>query len=211
MIYELRTYTMQPGMAPFHANSAGTLGRDIRGDDYGVLVGHWMTEIGPLNQSMHMWAYADLNDRAAKKAALARNERWRTEYLPPNRAVIRRQEVRLLNAIVAPKPPESPGNIYEFRNYRLRPGASGKWCQAFIGALPVREKYSKLVGLWTTEAGQPNEICHIWAYRDLAARTEARTAASADPGWRAFLKESGPMIEEMWSTLMLPAGHSPLR
>lgn len=211
MIHELRTYTMQPGKAPLHAHSAGTLGRDIRGDDYGVLIGHWLTEIGPLNQSMHMWAYEDLNHRAERKAALAANERWRREYLPPNRAVIRRQEVRLLNPVVGPKAPEGAGNLYEFRNYRLKPGTSGTWCALFAEALPVREKYSHAVGLWASEAGQPNEVCHIWAYPDYAARTKARAAVMADPDWRAFLKESGPLIEEMRSTLMLPAAHSPLR
>ena len=30
-----------------------------------------------------------------------------------------------------------------------------------LGVLQVREKYSKIVGLWVGEAGQPNEVCHI--------------------------------------------------
>ena len=211
MIYELRTYTMKPGMAAVHAESAGTIGREIRGDDYGVLIGHWLTEIGPLNQSMHLWAYEDLNDRAEKKALLARNKRWRTDYLPPVRAVMQRQDVRLMTAIVPPKMPEADGNIYEFRNYRLKPGGLPGWSAAFTKALPVRENYSEIVGLWHSDAGQPNEVCHIWAYQNLATRGQARAAAAADPDWQLFLKEGGPMIEEMWSTLMLPVAHSPLR
>jgi hypothetical protein len=211
MIYELRTYTTKPGQAMVHVKNSGTLGREIRGDNYGKLVGHWVTEIGPLNQSMHMWEYESLNDRAEKRAALAKLDRWQNEYRPANGDAIIRQDVRLLNPVLAPKAPASDGNIYEFRNYRLRPGAMGKWCNAFTGALEVREKYSKIVGLWQTEAGQPNEVCHIWAYKDLAARAEARAAAAADPGWQAFLKEGGPLIEEMWATLMLPAAHSPLK
>jgi hypothetical protein len=211
MIYELRTYTTKPGQAMVHVNNSGSLGRDIRGDNYGKLVGHWVTEIGPLNQSMHMWEYESLNDRAEKRAALAKLDRWQNEYRPANGDAIIRQDVRLMNAVVAPKAPENDGNIYEFRNYRLRPGAMGKWCAAFTGALTVREKYSKIVGLWQSEAGQPNEVCHIWAYPDLNARAEARAAVAGDPGWQAFLKEGGPLIEEMWSTLMLPVAHSPLQ
>ena len=34
---------------------------------------------------------------------------------------------------------------------------------------------------------------------------------AADPGWREFLGKGGPLIEEMWSTVMLPAAHSPLQ
>lgn len=211
MIYELRTYTTKPGQAMVHVKNSGTLGRDIRGDNYGKLVGHWVTEIGPLNQSMHMWEYDSLDDRAEKRAALAKLDRWQNEYRPANGDAIIRQDVRLMNAVVSPKAPASDGNIYEFRNYRLRPGAMGKWCKAFTGALEVREKYSKIVGLWQSEAGQPNEVCHIWAYPDLNARAKARGGAAGDPGWQAFLKEGGPLIEEMWSTLMLPADHSPLK
>lgn len=160
---------------------------------------------------MHLWEYADLNERTEKRAALAKLDRWQNEYRPGNRGVMMRQDIRLLNPVVAPKAPESDGNIYEFRNYRLKPGVMAKWCDAFTGALPAREKYSKIVGLWTTEAGQPNEVCHIWAYKDMNARAEARAGSAADPGWQAFLKVGGPMIEEMWSTLMLPVAHSPLQ
>lgn len=211
MIHELRTYTTKPGQAMVHVNNSGTLGREIRGDNYGKLVGHWMTDIGPLNQSMHMWEYNDLNERAEKRAALAKLDRWQNEYRPANGGVIVRQDIRLMKPVVAPKAPDNEGNIYEFRNYRLKTGVIGKWCDAFTGALEHREKYSKLVGLWQTEAGQPNEVCHIWAYPDLNKRAEARAAAAADEGWQAFLKVGGPMIEEMWSTIMLPASHSPLK
>ena len=210
MIYELRTYTTKPGQAMVHVNNSGSLGREIRGDDYGKLVGHWVTEIGPLNQSMHMWEYNDLNERAEKRAALAKLDRWQNEYRPANGGVIIRQDIRLMNAVIGPKAPEGGGNVYEFRNYRLKTGAIGEWCALFTAAMEHREKYSKIVGLWQTEAGQPNEVCHIWAYKDLATRMEARAGAAADPGWQAFLKEGGPLIEEMWSTLMLPAAHSPL-
>jgi hypothetical protein len=77
--------------------------------------------------------------------------------------------------------------------------------------MPVREKYSKIVGLWVTEAGQPNEACHIWAYPDLNARAAARAGAMKDPGWQEFIGKSAPFLEEMHSTIMLPAAHSPLK
>jgi hypothetical protein len=211
MIYELRTYTTKPGAAPIMAKNAATVGRDIRGNDYGKLEGYWLTEIGPLNQILHLWSYADMNERMEKRAALGQNARWRAEYQPLNSGLMIRQDIRLMTAVVDPKPPEASANIYEFRNYRLAPGAMKLWCDAFTQALPAREKHSKIVGLFVTEAGQPNEVCHIWAYPDLGARAAARAAAVADPGWQAFLKVSGPKIEEMWSTVMLPASHSPLQ
>lgn len=211
MIYELRTYTMKPGTAPEAAKNAGTIGRGIRGDDYGKLEGYWVTEVGPLNQVMHMWSYSDLNERARLRAEMQSNERWQNEYLPALRPILLRQDVRLLNCIVAPKAPGSTGNLYEFRNYRLRPGAMKEWVANFTGILPVREKYSPIVGLWSTEAGQPNEVCHIWAYPSFEARVKARGEVAADPDWQAFLGKGSGLIEEMHSTLMLPAAHSPLQ
>jgi hypothetical protein len=211
MIYELRTYTVKPGTLGDMVKAASTLSREIRGDDFGKLEGYWSTEIGQLNQVMHLWSYSDLNERARLRAELAKNARWTGEYVALIRPFLARQEVRLLNAIKPPVAPATTGNIYELRNYRARPLAAREWIAAFTAALPAREKYSKIVGLWQTETGQPNEVCHIWAYPSLNARAEARANASNDPVWKEFLGKGPSFLEEMHSTIMLPAPHSPLQ
>ena len=212
MIYELRTYTVKPGAIGDMIKAASTVSRDIRKDDYGKLEGYWSTEIGPLNQVMHMWSYGSFDERAKMRAELAKNPRWTGEYIPLIRPLLVRQDVRLLNAIKPPVAPASTGNIYELRNYRAKAaGGLKQWLDAFTAVLPAREKYSKIVGLWQTEAGQPNEACHIWAYPDLNARAEARGNAMKDPEWQAFLGKGPGFLEEMHSTIMLPAPHSPLK
>jgi hypothetical protein len=164
MIHELRTYTVTQGSLPQMIRNSGTISREIRGDNYGKLEGYWSTEIGPLNQVMHLWTYSDLNERARLRAELAKNERWIKEYLPLNTAILVRQDIRLLNPVVGPAAPAGKPNVYELRNYRAKPRAARQWAELIQKALPVREKYSKMVGLWITEAGQPTEVCHIWAY-----------------------------------------------
>jgi hypothetical protein len=212
MIYELRTYTVKPGTIGDMVKAASTVSRDVRGDNFGKLEGYWSTDIGPLNQVMHMWSYSDYAERTRLRGELAKNPRWVGEYLPLIRPLLMRQDVRLLNAVRAPVAPASTGNIYEFRNYRAKPlGAAKQWLDAFTAVLPAREKYSKIVGLWQTEAGQPNEVCHLWAYPDLNARVEARANVMKDPAWQEFLKIGSPLLEEMHSTIMLPASHSPLK
>ncbi len=211
MIYELRTYTVKPGTVQDVAKNAGTVARGIRGDDYGKLEGYWVTEIGPLNQVMHLWSYKDLNERARLRGELAKNARWNNEYLPLTRPNLIRQDIRLLNVVRGPVAPATAGNVYELRNYRAKPGAARQWVDLFTKALEHREKYSKMVGLWMTEAGQPNEVCHLWAYADLNARAAARGGAMKDPGWQEFLKASPGLLDEMHSTIMLPAAHSPLK
>jgi hypothetical protein len=212
MIYELRTYTVRPGTIGDMVKAASTVARDIREDNYGKLEGYWMTEIGPLNQVMHLWSYDNYEERARLRGELAKVPRWNGEYIPLIRPLLVRQDIRLLNAVRPPVAPEAPGNIYEFRNYRAKAaGPVRQWLEAFTAVLPAREKYSRIVGLWQTEAGQPNEVCHLWAYRDLNARAEARGAAMKDPDWQAFLTKGPPLLEEMHSTIMLPAPHSPLK
>jgi hypothetical protein len=212
MLYELRTYTVKPGTIGDMVKAAGTVARDIRGNNFGKLEGYWQTEIGPLNQVMHLWSYSDFAERARLRAELAKNPRWTGEYIPLIRPMMMRQEIRLLSAIRPPVAPESTGNIYELRNYRAKPGgAVRQWLDAFTAVLPAREKHSKIVALWQTEAGQPNEVCHLWAYPSLNARAEARGNAMKDPAWQEFLTKGPGLLDEMHSTIMLPAPHSPLK
>jgi NIPSNAP len=211
MIYELRTYTLKQRTLPDVVKAASTVSLDIRKDNYGKLEGYWQTEIGPLNQVMHLWSFQDLNQRAQLRAELHKNPRWVAEYVPLIRPNLMRQEIRLLNGVRGPTAPVGAPNIYEFRNYRAKPGTVPQWLQLFTKALEVREKYSKIVGLWATEAPQVNEVCHIWAYPDLNARAAVRAEVAKDPRWQEFLKSSTGLLEEMHSTVMLPAPHSPLK
>lgn len=211
MIYELRTYTTPAGKAPELAKHSAEIGRPIRGDDYGRLEGYWLTEIGPLNKVMHLWSYADLEDRQSRRAALAQNQRWKNEYLAVAGPLILRQDIRLMTAAKPITPPEKAGNIYEYRYYRVKVGKINEWVANLMEVMPEREKHSKNVALFQTIAGQPNEVSHIWAYESLNHRAAARSAAAADPAWQAFLAKSGPLLEEMESLIMLPSSSSPLK
>ncbi|HSR79930.1 MAG TPA: NIPSNAP family protein, partial [Hyphomicrobiaceae bacterium] len=82
MIYELRTYTLKQGSVPDVVKAASTVSRSIRGDEYGKLEGYWTTEIGPLNQVMHLWSYRDLNERSRLRTELDKNASWNSEYVP---------------------------------------------------------------------------------------------------------------------------------
>ena len=211
MIYEFRTYTTPIGMAPELARLSAEIGRDIRKDDYGKLEGYWLTEIGPLNQVMHLWSYADLNTRQELRAALGQNADWRNRYLSVAGPLIRRQDIRLMHAIKPVFAPEGTGHVYEYRTYRCRVGKSRPYAEALRDVLPAREKYSKNVGVWLTEAGQPNEVSHMWVYDSLNHRAEVRAAAGKDPEWREYLKNGPEMLDEMSTTILMPWTHSPMR
>jgi hypothetical protein len=211
MIHELRTYTLQPGKQGEYLKLSADVGRKIRGDNYGKLEGFWTTEFGTLNQAVHLWAYPDLVERDRLREALSKNEEWTKGYIPQIRSLLLAQENKILSVQLPFKPPATGGNVYELRTYRAFVGRAGEWLGHFKAIMPVREKYSKNVGLWQTEAGQLNEVVHLWAYRDLNDRAATRGKVLQDPEWQTFLGKSAPLLVEMKSVVLMPAAHSPMQ
>jgi hypothetical protein len=211
MIYELRTYTLLPGKQGEYLKLNQETGRPIRGDKYGKLEGSWTSEIGLLNQYLHLWSYPSLDERERLRGELARNEDWTRSYIPKIRPLLLAQENKILSPQLPFKPPADRGHVYELRSYRSQVGRIGEWLSLFKTIMPVREKYSQNVGAWQTEMGQLNEAVHLWAYRDLNHRAQVRSQALQDPEWQAFVGKSAPLLLEMRSVALLPAPSSPMQ
>ncbi len=213
MIYELRTYTLVAGTQPEYLRLHKEIGRPIRGDKYGKLEGAWTTEIGTLNQYVHLWSYPDLNERERLRQGLARDEAWAKEYVPKIRPLLLAQENKILKAVdgVPLTAPIGGGqHVYELRTYRLHVGKAPEWVGHFKAGLPVRQKYSRIVGLWTTEVSTLNQVVHLWAYDDLRHRAEVRAKTVQDPEWKAFLAKGYPLVAHMESVALIPTETSPL-
>lgn len=212
MIHELRTYTARPGKLAEYVEKSGSIGRPIRGDRFGKLVGYWTTDLGPLNQVVHLWEYADLAARAEARAGLAKNERWVTEYLPVSGPLLQAQEnMILVPAEWCPLRPVSGLGVHELRMYRLRPGTLAAYMAVAREAITVRGKYSAPLGYWSTEIGPLNTVVHIWPYRDLTHRAEVRAAALADAAWREAVARLSTFLQAQESKILVPTTFSPLR
>ena len=211
MIHELRTYTFHPGTINTYLQIARDVGRPVRGQNYGVNMGYWTSEFGSLNQIWHLWQYESMEERARLRDALSKNERWTKEYVANIRPLIARQDIRFLNLVSGVNPPEKEGGFYELRMYRFAPGTAGTFAKNYREILPVREKYSKNIGLWTGEAPQPNEFLHMWNYESLAARAKARADLFQDPEWLAFVAKGAGTLLEMNNILLLPTDYSPMK
>lgn len=81
MIVEQRTYTTHPGKIGEYFKHYEAEGLAVQKAILGRLVGYYQTELGPLNQIVHMWGYTDLNDRADRRAKLFADPVWKA-YLP---------------------------------------------------------------------------------------------------------------------------------
>lgn len=97
MHYEMRTYTLQVGKTKEYLAHFEKVGLPII-SKYATLVGWWYTEIGELNQIIHIWAYPSLDDRTERRAALYRDEAWLNDFVPKAFPMLLKQESTLLVA-----------------------------------------------------------------------------------------------------------------
>lgn len=99
MILEIRTYTAAIGKSKAWLDYFGKNGLPIQQEMLGKLVFFGTTEIGPLNQIIHIWQYASLAEREQKRGAMYKDQRW-LDYLknsPPD--LLLSQESKILNPV----------------------------------------------------------------------------------------------------------------
>lgn len=95
MIVEERIYTCHCGKAQQYVQLYDAEGFAIQRPILGHLVGYFTTEIGTLNQLVHLWAYESLEDRATRRARLLADPAWRA-YAAKVQPLVLTQENRIL-------------------------------------------------------------------------------------------------------------------
>lgn len=98
MYIEIRTYRLRNGALPAYL-AAVAEGIAIQKRHLGALVGYYSSEIGPINEIVHIWAFASLDDRDARRARLNADPDW-IAFLPRIRDLIEVAE----NKIMKPAP-----------------------------------------------------------------------------------------------------------
>jgi len=76
MIVEERTYKIRTGKMARYLQLVRQEGLAIQQPILGHLIGYFQVEVGDLSHVVHMWGYADLNDRAERRKRLAADPRW---------------------------------------------------------------------------------------------------------------------------------------
>ena len=74
MIYEVRTYTLKPRSLPEVLKRFGEAYQKRK--ELSQLYAFWYSEIGPLNQIVHVWPYKDLNERVRIRAEAIKAGIW---------------------------------------------------------------------------------------------------------------------------------------
>ena len=204
MIYEIRTYDLRPGSVPevekrFAESLPGRL-------TYSPLAGFWHSEIGPLNQVVHIWPYDDLGQREDIRRQAASSAGW-----PPDIAefVLNMQsEIYLPAAFMTPMGDRAIGPMYEMRTYTYPLRAIPRVLEAWGEAIAERVKLSPLAGCWHSDIGGLNRFVHLWAYRSFEERGRVRAETQRLGIWPP---RPGVTPIRMENKLLLPASFSPMQ
>lgn len=104
MFFEIRTYRLKNGALPAYLKVVEEEGIAIQKRYLGELVGYYFSEIGPVNEIVHIWAYASLDDRERGRAALQADPAWQ-KFLPKIRDLIEVAENKIMKpARFSPSP-----------------------------------------------------------------------------------------------------------
>ena len=76
MIVEHRTYTLHPSKRKAWIDLYEQYGLPLQNKYLGGLVGFFVSEIGPLNQVVHIWKYDSLAERERRRAEMVKDPGW---------------------------------------------------------------------------------------------------------------------------------------
>ena len=81
MLQELRIYQVKVGQSATYIDHFAKIGLPIV-NKYMFLAGFWQTDIGPLNEILHLWEFKDYDHRTLVRGRLHRDEAWQRDFLP---------------------------------------------------------------------------------------------------------------------------------
>lgn len=212
MIYEVRTYDLKPHSVPEVEKRFGEAYEYRK--KLSPLAAFWHTEIGPLNQIIHVWPYKDMAERERIRNEAVAGGNW-----PPKIGEFvlnMRTEIFIPFAFSPELKPGKMGPIFEMRTYTHAPGQMPRVANTWEKALPARVKISPLVAMWYAECGNVNRFTHIWSYPTLQARNDARQQALAAGVWPPSLVAKKEGLPEVTLTaqenkIVMPSAFSPLQ
>ena len=212
MINELRMYTTRPGKMKDVVNASATVAQKIRGGDtYGKLIGHWWSEIGKMNQYVHMWEYKDPEEMRRLRSELAAKEDWKNKFVPLVGPNILTQEIRLLRPLTEIKKPVNSSNIYELKIIKLNIGQSAKWAKNFLEIVDLIENSSINIGIWNTELQDPNEIISLWSHPNLENMSKYWNDLESNKDWNDFNNYQEGSVKSEENIILKSSVCSPLQ
>ena len=97
-VVDLRIYTIRPRGMPRYLKLFEELALPLALKYFGEPLGYYVTQIGPLNQVVHLWGFENLADMEQRQAALAGDPGF-TKYLTATDGLVIAQEDRIMRTV----------------------------------------------------------------------------------------------------------------
>ena len=188
MIYEARSYRIARGKVP---EFLGIFGESYKTRSaFSQISAMLYTEIGPLNQVIHIWPYADMGERERVRVEAGEDPNW-----PPKVSHV----IETMQSEIFTPLPFTPtmasgalGPVFEWREYMMRSDGQPALVENWASAIEQRVEMSPLVMAMVTECGALNKFVHIWAYESLEHRRAVRDEAREKGIWPPRNVSGGP-------------------
>jgi hypothetical protein len=95
MIVDHRTYTIPHGRMKEYLDRYEAIGLPLQRRYLGHHIGCYVSEIGMLNQVIHLWGFASMADREERRTRMEKDPAW-TAFLEMNAGTFTAQETRIL-------------------------------------------------------------------------------------------------------------------
>eukprot|EP00090_Calanus_glacialis_P026222 TRINITY_DN41175_c0_g1_i1.p1 TRINITY_DN41175_c0_g1~~TRINITY_DN41175_c0_g1_i1.p1 ORF type:complete len:220 (+),score=42.14 TRINITY_DN41175_c0_g1_i1:3-662(+) len=164
-IYELRTYNLVPKeVGNFMALSKKKF--HLR-TGHSVLLGYWTTELGGLNQVVHLWQYDSYAHRAGVRAKLGGDQEWQVEYFQKILPWLQHQDNLTLDSLIDPVENSTEGGTYEIWQLGIGPN-NADWKLSLLElAKTLQGDQTQLCGAFSSVFGPMGSAVLIWRHQDL--------------------------------------------
>ena len=197
MIYEFRTYQIKAGSLQ---TVISKFQEKIEGRNTISKIGaFWYSEIGVLNQIVHVWPYENMEHRNQCREKAVKKNLW-----PPDTAeyMLRMNTEFWKPVSFSPKwEQRNIGPFFEMRIYTFPFNEINKMLPAWEEKIEARKSLAP-------EVGEVNKFMHIWGYKSLQHRTEAREKFSSI-GWPPKSEAKPPLFME--NKIVMPSEFSPIQ
>ena len=97
MVVDHRTYTLHPLKLGKWLALYEELGLPVQLRHLGNLIGFFQTEIGTLNQVVHLWSFDSLDERQRRRSEMAKDPAWH-DFLQRNEQLgaLQHQEIKIV-------------------------------------------------------------------------------------------------------------------
>lgn len=207
MIYEVRTYRLKPRMVPEFLKTFEEAYENGR-KQLSPLAAFFYSEVGPLNEVIHIWPYKDLGEREAVRAEAVRSGVW-----PPKVTEMIHQ---MNSEVFTPFPFMTEflggehGPLFEYRYYSVNAGTIPGIIKGWEDAIGERGKLSPCAMAMYSDLGDLNKYVHIWPYKSFEHRQQVRDEAMSKGIWPPKGSPKGALVTQD-NKLLFAAPFSPLR